>query len=276
MIKLLHAGFLRLRKNRLFWLLTVFSIGLALLMIYGGYSDMKKYGETIETEQLMLNYGTVIGIVIAIFASLFLGTEYSDGAIRNKISVGHKRIHIYVSNFIITTMTSLFSYLLFAAVVSLIGIPVFGRVTMPVSGLLAKLGCIFVTVIAYSGIFTFLAMVISNKAINAIVSIVLGFAFMMTALTCFNVIAQPRFIEAASVTEDTGDYEITQEPNPKYPSEAKRKMYQTLLDINPTGQMYQLAGRSNPNLMVLPVYSFGLAVVFTASGVVLFDKKDIK
>ena len=78
MIKLLNAGFTRLRKNKLFWILTIFSIGLALFMIYTRYSDMRKYNEVIEVEQLMLNYSTIVGIVIAIFTSLFLGVEYSD------------------------------------------------------------------------------------------------------------------------------------------------------------------------------------------------------
>ena len=119
MIKLLRAGFTRLRKNKVFWLLTIFSIGLALFMIYTRYSDMKKYGEVIEVGQLMLNYSTMIGIVIAIFTSLFLGVEYSDGAIRNKISIGHKRINIYLSNLIIITITSLFSYLLFLVIIEI-------------------------------------------------------------------------------------------------------------------------------------------------------------
>lgn len=277
MIKLLNAGFTRLRKNRLFWLLTIFSIGLALAMIYTRYSDMKEYGDTIEAEQLMLNYGTIIGIVIAIFTSLFLGTEYSDGAIRNKISVGHKRIHIYLSNFLITIIASLFSYILFIIIVSLIGIPLFGGITMSISKLLSLLGCIFVTVITYCGIFTFIAMVISNKAVTAIVSIVLGFGCMMAALICFSVTQAPEYIELASVTdEDTGDFKVIQEPNPKYPSETKRKVYQTLLDINPAGQMFQLAGRAAPDLKVLPIYSSGLLIGFTAAGIVLFNKKDIK
>ena len=105
MIKLLNAGFTRLRKSKLFCILTIFSIVFALCMIYTQYSDMKKYGSVIEVEQIMLNYATMIGIIIAIFTSLFLGVEYSDGAIRNKISIGHKRISIYLSNFIITTIT---------------------------------------------------------------------------------------------------------------------------------------------------------------------------
>jgi len=113
LIKLLNAGFTRLRKNKLFWLLTLFSIVLALFMIYFRYNDMKAYEDTVAVEQLMFNYSTIIGIVMSIFTSLFLGVEYSDGAIRNKISIGHKRVNIYLSNFIVTTITSLFSFILF-------------------------------------------------------------------------------------------------------------------------------------------------------------------
>lgn len=255
----------------------IVSIGLAFVMIRNQYQDMKEYDITIEVQQIMLNYSTMVGVVIAIFTSLFLGVEYSDGAIRNKISVGHKRLHIYLSNLIVTTAASLFSYIIFIAVAAAIGIPLFGPVTMPLSKLLALLGCIFVTVTAYCGLFTLFAMVISNKAVTAIVSIMVAFGLMMAALTCFSVVQAPKYIESASVTnEETGEFELIQEPNPKYPSEAKRKVYQTLLDINPSGQMFQLAGRSEPDLKILPIWSSGLLIIFTAAGIILFDKKDIK
>ena len=277
MIKLLNAGFTRLRKNKLFWLLTIFSIGLALFMIYAQYSDMKIYGDVIEVEQMMLNYSTIVGIVVAIFTSLFLGVEYSDGAIRNKISIGHKRMNIYLSNLILVTITSLFSYILFILVVAIIGIPLFGGITIEFSKLLILLGCIFVTIIAYSSIFTFMAMMISNKTITAITTIMLAFGMTMFALTNMNILQAPEFIETASVTnQETNSYEIIQEPNPKYPSETKKKVYKTLLDINPAGQMFQLAGRTAPNLKVLPLYSLGIIVVFTGAGLVLFKKKELK
>lgn len=274
MIKLLRAGFTRLRKNKLFWLLTVFSIGLALFMIYTQYSDMKKYEEVIEVEQLMLNYSMMVGIVIAIFTSLFLGVEYSDGTIRNKICIGHKRVNIYLSNLIIVTLTSLFSYILFLIIVASIGIPLFGAITITQSKLLMLLGCIFVTVIAYSSIFTFLAMIISNKTITAIVSIMLAFALLMNAMICFSKLEAPKTITEAAIVN--GETKIEEVPNPKYPSEKQKKLYRTMLDINPAGQMLQLAGRVVPNLSILPLYSLGIIVVFTGTGLVLFKKKELK
>lgn len=275
MLKLLNAGFTRLRKNRAFWILSIFSIALGLYMLFINYSGMKKYGDTIEVEQLMLNYSTIIGIVIAIFTSLFLGVEYSDGAVRNKISIGHKRVNIYLSNLIIVTVTSLFSYILFLGIVASIGIPLFGMITMSFSKLLMFLGCIFIVIIAYSSIFTFLAMIISNKTITSIVSIMLAFGLMMYALVCLNILQTPEFNDYATIDE-TGEYKIEQLPNPKYPSETKRKVYQTLLDINPAGEMFQLAGRTAPNLSVLPIYSLGIFIVATGVGLVLFRKKELK
>lgn len=274
MIKLLNAGFTRLRKNKLFWILTIFSIGLALFMIYTRYSDMRKYNEVIEVEQLMLNYSTIVGIVIAIFTSLFLGVEYSDGAIRNKISIGHKRLNIYVSNLIITIITSLFSYILFMIVISVIGIPLFSGITMAMPTLLTLISCIFVTIFAYSSIFTFIAMLVSNKTITAVVPIMLAFGLMMVALVCLRIIDTQEYIQSASLVD--GEMKFEEELNPKYPSEEKKKVCQILLDINPAGQMFQIAGRATPNLKILPIYSFGILVVFTGVGLMIFNKKELK
>ena len=222
----------------------------------------------------MLNYATMIGIIIAIFTSLFLGVEYSDGAIRNKISIGHKRISIYLSNFIITTITSLYSYILFVVIVVIIGIPLFGGITIANSKLLMLIGSIFVNIIAYSSIFTFIAMMISNKTITAIVSIMLAFGLMMTALTCIKILDTSKTVTQATMIN--GETKIEEIPNPKYPSEPKKKVFQTLLDINPSGQMFQIAGRTDPNLKVLPLYSLGIVVIFTGVGLMIFNKKELK
>lgn len=274
MINLLNSGFTRLKKSKIFWVLIVFSIFLALFVISTSYSDMKKYESVIEVEQLIINYSTIIGIAISIFTSIFLGVEYSDGAIRNKISIGHKRVNIYLSNLIITTITSLLAYIVWIVVIATIGIPLFGEITMPVLSLLMLLGCILVAIIAYSSIFTFIAMMISNKTITAIVSIMLAFGFMIFALTCMKVLETPEYIQEASVVE--GDMKFEEVLNPKYPSENKKKVFQALLDVNPSGQMFQIAGRGNANLKILPLYSLGILVVFTSAGIMLFNKKEIK
>lgn len=274
MIRLLNAGFARLKKNKIFWVLTAFSIVLALFMIFMQYSDMIKYGNTVEIEQLILNYSTMIGIVIAIFTSLFLGVEYSDGTIRNKICIGHKRINIYLSNLIIVISVSLFLYILFLLVILMFGIPLFGLFTISIVRLVMLLGCVIGLIVAYCAIFTFIVMILSNKTISAVVSILLGFGLLMFALMCLNVLNTSEYIQVATMLD--GNTKIEEKPNPKYPSETKKKVVQTLLDINPAGQAYQLSGRAYAHLKILLLYSFGIIIIFTSIGLLIFEKKELK
>lgn len=274
MIKLLNAGFTRLRKSKMFWLLSIFNIGFAFIILFAQYNQMVQYNYKVEIEQILLDYAPIIGIVIAIFISLFLGVEYSDGGIRNKISIGHKRETIYLSNFLLTILTSFFSYFLFSIIVLAIGIPLFGGITIPFVTLLLLLGCILVTIVTYCSIFTFLAMLIANKTITAVVSILLAFGLVMTALTCLNILNAPPTIQQAIIID--GETKMEQVPNPKYPSERKKKVLQTMLHLNPTGQMFQIAEKSATDTKVLLFYSLGTIVVFTGVGLVLFKKKELK
>jgi len=273
MIKLLNAAFTRLRKSKIFWILSIFSIGFALVIINTQYGDMRDLGESIEIGQLVLSYPTIIGIVIAIFISLFLGVEYSDGAIRNKISIGHRRKNIYLSNLIVSSVVSLFFYAIFLVIMIAIGIPLFGAGTIPISLILMKLLVMTLVIIAYSSIFTFVALICSNKTIISIITILLAFGMTFFSTYCYTMLTAPETIPEASM--ENGETKIEEVPNPKYPSPEKRKMYQTLLDIIPSGQTLQMQERDS-NLEILLVYSLGILVVFTGSGLVLFNKKELK
>lgn len=273
MIKLLNAGFTRLRKNKIFWLLSIFSIGFALVLINGQYGNMKTYGETVEIGTLIVSYPMLIGIVIAIFISLFLGAEYSDGAIRNKISIGHKRKNIYLSNLIISSIVSLFFYAIFLLTTIAIGIPLFGVGTIPISVILNKIIVLVLVIIAYSSIFTFVAMICSNKTVIAITTILLAFGMIFFVTYCYNILTTPEYIQVATLVD--GETQYKEEYNPKYPSPEKRKVYETLLDIIPAGQTVQIQER-NSNLEILLGYSLGIIVVFTSSGLMLFKKKELK
>lgn len=273
MIKLLNAGFMRLRKNKIFLLLSIFSIGFALVLINGQYGNMKTYGETVEIGSLIVSYPMLIGIVIAIFISLFLGVEYSDGAIRNKISIGHKRKNIYLSNLIISSIVGLFFYAIFLLTTVTIGIPLFGVGTIPISVILNKIFVLILVIIAYSSIFTFVAMICSNKTVIAITTILLAFGMIFFVTYCYNILTTPEYIQVGNIVD--GETQLKEEYNPKYPSPEKRKVYETLLDIIPAGQTVQIQER-NSNLEILLGYSLAIIVIFTGSGLMLFKKKELK
>lgn len=83
MIKLLKAGFFRLKKETLFWIFLFLSIGLACFTLYQKYNLSYK----VTLDSFVNEYMVYIGLLIAIFVSIFVGKEYSEGIIRNKIIV---------------------------------------------------------------------------------------------------------------------------------------------------------------------------------------------
>ena len=95
MSKLLSADFARLKKDKVFWIGMIFMFVLGILSPVMNYIDMNRGGYEIPLESSFFVYAIYIGILLSAFCSLFVGTEYSDGTIRNKIVIGHGRIQVY-------------------------------------------------------------------------------------------------------------------------------------------------------------------------------------
>ena len=88
MYNLLKAGFFRLRKDIIFWLFIFITTGI------GFFALFRISGETqsISLSKYINEFIIYIGILIAIFISIFVGKEYSEGIIRNKIIVRTQKV----------------------------------------------------------------------------------------------------------------------------------------------------------------------------------------
>ena len=107
MIKLLKSNFYRLKKSMSFWVLLII-MGFWGMFIYNNYNpidcgncDYNRIGE------VLFVFPGFVFILLPIFTSLFLGTEYSDGGIKNKVIKGHTRTNIYLSNLLTSIITIL-------------------------------------------------------------------------------------------------------------------------------------------------------------------------
>ena len=126
MRNLLSANFSRLWKDKLFW------IGIAVMAGFQAFELIMLYLESVQyqisnnLESVLYVYGVVAPIVMSVFCSMFLGTEYSDGTLRNKLVIGQKRSAIYLANLAVCFVAGvLFSLANFAASLA-VGIPMFG------------------------------------------------------------------------------------------------------------------------------------------------------
>lgn len=275
MYRLLNAGFERIKKNRVFWGCVFVTIGIAMFMLVSNYLDMKNDNTQISTSELVSNYLPMIGLFIAIFTGLFVGTEYSDGTIRNKIIAGHKKKNIYLSNFIISSLVAIIFQIVWTIFVLIIAIPVFGKPIIELNQLIITCIDSIMFIIAYSAIFNFISVLSCNKTISAVTCILIFFIMLGVTVSAINIIQTPETVQQGGLNPDTGVVSFKEVPNPKYPSESKRQFYQRIVDIIPMGQAFSLGAGLPTNVYMLPVYSISLIIIFNGAGVYLFRKKDL-
>ncbi len=144
MMKLLSAEFTRLFKSFIFKLGLLFSGGLSAFCVFMRWWDVTRHPEVYES--LPAAYRNADGILflevcisffaVAVFIGIFVGTEYSDGTIRNKLVVGHTRTTIYLSKFIVCVCADILMCLLNIAVILILGYLLIDGTTMPIKDLL--------------------------------------------------------------------------------------------------------------------------------------------
>ena len=128
MRKLLSGNFARLWKSRVFWVLQGFSFGFGVFAYALVAYNTRNLGQgwlEYEAHGYFFLWVFYIAVIIALFACFFIGTDYSDGTVRNKMIVGHSREEIYLS-FLLTTITAAFFFVFaYLLAVLLVGLPPF-------------------------------------------------------------------------------------------------------------------------------------------------------
>jgi len=89
MNRLLSANLICLRKHKFFWIGMSFMFAAGIFFPVNRYLDMKQCGSVNNLDNGFFGCALFIGILTAVFCSLYAGTEYSDGTMRNKIVIGH-------------------------------------------------------------------------------------------------------------------------------------------------------------------------------------------
>lgn len=273
MRKLLGANFARLKKSKVFWLCMGFMFFFGLYRVWNQYRDKAEF--SVSLNESLFNHAIMIGILCAVFVSLFVGTEYSDGTIRNKLVIGHSRTSVYLSNLITSIAAALLMVAAYTLPILALGIPLIGSLTAPAPLIAATaLGCILMTA-TFCSLCMLLGMNCQTKATVAVITILASFVLLMAASLIAARLDAPEYYSNYVITEEGPS--VTEEmPNPDYLRGTKRLVYETILDILPTGQGIQYASMQGAHLWQMPLYSAGIILISTGAGIAIFRKKDIK
>lgn len=277
MSKLLSANFTRLWKNKVFWLCVLFSIGAAVAAVVGTHRVIVRHpGIEATMEGSLFQIAGMVGFAQAVFCGLFLGTEYSDGTVRNKLIVGHTRAAVYGANLLVCMAAGLVMGIAYFVVYLPLGWALIGAPAMAKGAMAGLIALTLLMTLSFSAIFTLIGMLNQNKAGAAVIALLLVLA---TLFLCSYLVAQLNEQEmtmSAEILAD-GTLSLTEpEPNPNYVSGAQRAIYQFIVDVWPMGQGIQLANAEVANPWQMGIYSVVIALLSTWVGVACFRKKDIK
>lgn len=283
MRKLLHAGFARIRKSKVFWCGMIVLAACSLMFILNSYnlSCRREMPFPELFAESIFQHTVLMGIVFAVFCSLFSGTEYDNGTIRNKLMVGQSRTSIYLSNFVCCMTAGMIQ----AAVSVLIGLAagflLAGRPEMSAEHFLQVSVVALFVCMAYMSVYNLFSMLIASRSHASIVNVLLAFSFLMFAAYLFSRLGEPEMTNNWSYTADgvltAGDLV----PNPGYITGRKREIFQFLADALPGGQSYLIANFGmHADLLRHPVllcfYSAAITVITNATGIFIFRRKDMK
>ena len=246
-------------------------IGMFLLGVFMAamhYIAMQEYGENEpQITNILFSYALVVVFLIPAFVSLFVGTEYSDGTIRNKMIIGHTRSRIYLSNLIVCSITGLVFCTCYLIGVFAVALPLYTIDADILKGITILILCSFVMSIAFTALCVLTALLCQNKALTAVVNILAACFLLVISIYIMSRLSQPEVYPGFGLNTETGKVEMAEDvPN------------QFFNDFLPTGQAANISGQGglsqSPGL--LTAYSASIIIVSTGVGMFVFKKKDIK
>lgn len=186
MSRLFSANMMRLRKSRIFWLGELFMVGYALFVYYSAGSNIASFGPINNWNLYFYNVLLSSGIVMALFVSVFLGTEYNDGAVRNKLMVGHSRKDIYLVNYITCLLAGLIMCATYYLSAIFFGCLIVGRETLQIQDVGVGILCSILIFAVYTAIFVLIEMLDKNKAGSMAVNLIGAMMILMIGMICYS------------------------------------------------------------------------------------------
>lgn len=278
MRKLLNSEIQHIFKSKLFWFEILFFAGFSAFIVMINYSPAVQSSENpIYLDDIFFNFYQMMAFAFAICISMTVGTEYSDGVIRNKLIVGHTRRNLYFSTLLLHTAVSFLMIVIHGVVSYGLGYLMFGGFQMEFSQLVYIITCSTLANFVFVTLFVGISMNSSNKAVTVVLTMVLYIAILyLTAFVGARLAAEEMTYDGIHILAD-GTMQLGELiKNPNYVSGMTRTVLEFIYDLIPTGQIIQMQADKFVPCVQFPVLSVVLIVLNTAVGYLLLCKKDIK
>ena len=276
MPKLLRANFSRLLHDRAFRLLSALMAFFGTSMAVVNAVHARQDGEIWVMDYTIFIYVILAPIVNAVLTALFIGNDYSSGTMRNKRIAGHRRGIIYLANLLVCICAGICLCLAFALPQAAAGLLLKGELNAAPATILLYVGLSFALMIAFTALFTLIAMLCQNKSHTTAEFILLTFALLFAGVYISSTLEEPEYLAAYSYTENGVTVEEPEQRNPYYITGMKRQVYEFLQDLTPGGQVIQISEMGVKKPAMLAIYDGLILLLVTGFGLVFFRREDLK
>ncbi len=187
MLNVINADFYRIKKNRLFYGMIIFAGLISFLLMILNRQDIRlgisifgnltTFISAKDVITLGVQYQKGLGLVIAIFISVFIGQEYQWNTWQHKWLISKNRFGMYLSKAILSAIVSALTFLVFEISALLIS----GQISVLLAGgYITTLLCGSVIYIALGAVLCFISMLIKNGTTSIIVT--LGYVMLSETL----------------------------------------------------------------------------------------------
>lgn len=297
MSKLLRADFMCLWKNRYLWMCMAFVVIVTtLLSMIESVSVIPEYA--------MFEGAAYLSIIISVFIGMFIGTEYNEGTLRNKILTGHSRWSLYFANLIVCVAAALIFYTLSLLTTAGVAIILQWEFGMQAGQLFPLILSSIGPVLVYTALFTVIDMLVGRRAESLVFSIllVLLLSGISTKIDTELLMFEENFGQTPAYYVDEDGKVKTKmmdaEKKPDTKTKVKHEVFKFLNDVLPSCQFTQIAnvpsnaekmrlwekqgfdtaGYENQieNVKKIPLYAALFILVILAAGGFLFEIKNLK
>ncbi|MDO5575419.1 MAG: hypothetical protein Q4G60_15725 [bacterium] len=258
MNRLLRADFYRMYRKKWFWLCTLAMLALAVVFILIQKTAMDY---EVMLDRVIFLPMSFYGVATAALVSIFIGEDFSDGVIRNKILTCGNRAHIFYSDLIVSCTACVTVYLFTITLTIGIGSLLF-QSNLSAGKLMGYCLLGLFTCIAYACIYSLISIVLMNKSMAVAVCMGLAFAMLFLCLHTNQIMVQSQYQDGVL--------------NPHYAAGIKGVVYGILHDINPSGQSAQLSAMQCFQVIRFVAADLFWVLLSCICGVKWFQSRDIK
>lgn len=277
MNKLLRADFSRLFKD------TVFKLSIAVSFLAGLGSALMRVKNNIDYDgaftmhlnESFLPLAILLVLVCSAFTSLFLGTEYSEATVRNKVIAGHGRCAICLSGLICALAATLVITAAFLLPYYAVGLPTVGFSEDGSKDIVSFTAVFTGMLLAFTSLFAMLVHIVRNKAYSAVCCILLAIFMTVAGIWISGRLAEPEYYSAYASTADGGVVETKAEKNPNYVDGTGREALRILLDVSSGGQLAQLDGFDSGKTVTLIACDLAVIVLCGFGAALILKKRDL-